>query len=147
MMIGIDPGTRRTGWYDGKQAGTLRADNLSEMKEKIDCFLALHTPERVAIEDFTFLPPAVTGGVVIDGSSTGKIIGYIEAICKCKDIEVVTYTSRQTKTGYNVVKKQIKKDNNLHNEHEFSAWCVYQYAIGKMRIERGKEGKKKNKGE
>jgi hypothetical protein len=139
-ILGIDPGTRYTGWCllsrninTGKYqplTGTLRTEDLPEMKEKISTLLLAHDNALVAIESFEHYAWLKTkdgkSRRIPTASNVGLIIGYVEGLTG--DRFIGAFPARKTKANMEAVRKDFK------NDHEYSAYCVAVYGQGMKRL-------------
>lgn len=108
-IMGIDPGTARTGWGVIEAAGNKRrflacglistpagetpARRLRTLAEAVDGLLAEHRPDGVALEKLFFAANAKTAIAVAEAR------GVILSACAGASLEVAEYTPMQVKQG------------------------------------------------
>ena len=122
-VLGIDPGTGRTGWAivekdGGKEkllecgcletkAHTPLPDRLKKIYQKVSDLIKKHEPSEAAIEKIFFSKNVRTA------MSVGHARGVVLLACRLADIEIFSYGPSQIKssvTGYgNAPKKQVQE--------------------------------------
>jgi len=121
-ILGIDPGTGRTGWgvvdreggsenmvvygcFETK-ANSALPERLELIYEHVAKLIEEHKPDEVAIEDLFFATNAKTA------MSVGQARGVVLLACKHKRVPIFNYTPLQVKsavTGYGKAdKKQVE---------------------------------------
>ncbi len=122
-VLGIDPGTGRTGWaIVGRDGGSNRLiecgcletkahtplpDRLYKIYQKINALIEKHEPSEAAIEKIFFSKNVKTA------MSVGHARGVVLLACKLSNIDIFSYAPSQIKssvTGYgNAPKKQVQE--------------------------------------
>ena len=126
-LLGIDPGTKTTGFCIYRDNAyctfTRRASDLIAMKKEIRTFIELIQPEYIAIEDF--IHRAYLGRVIKTAPEMGNLIGYLEGVFP----DTRKYPAEKTKANMKMLR------DNFNNDHEYSAYCVANYASGAIKQE------------
>lgn len=143
VILGIDPGLTHSGIcvMDGSSITTTEirlADGAEGWQRMGDLVLAwidgASRPDVIGLEDFVFMAPKASHGIVKHAAQIGKLIGYLVCALEQRGHTVVLVPASQAQRGQPKGKAARAAGVPGRNGHERAAHNVALWLKGTMRL-------------
>lgn len=147
-LLAIDPGLTHTGFctFDGSDIRTSEvrlSDGVEGWRRMGDLVLAWidrleRRPHAIGLEDYVFMSPKATHGLVKHSVQMGKLIGYLVALLEARGFTLVLVPASKAQRNQPKGKKAKAAGIPGRNDHERSAYFVGVWLKGSMRLAGGR---------
>jgi hypothetical protein len=144
-ILGIDPGLSHTGLclMNGVDITTTEirlADGVEGWQRMGDLIVAwvdpeIHRIDVIGLEDFVFMAPKASHGIVKHAAQIGKLIGYLVAQLEARGADLVLVPASQAQRNQPKGKAAKAAGVPGRNDHERAAYNVANWVKGTMRLE------------